>query len=352
MFNRLFTVTVVISFASITLAGQESDSRLQPSRQTATRTSPEARSPQPSARKAYVVPRTPWGDPDLQGNYTNKYEQGTPFERPPELEGRRLEDINAAELSKILKDRQTNSIERAPFNGGDPEGRIGGPAEFRDNNEILKGSSAWFVVDPPDGKIPPVTPEAQQRIRAARRGGSSFSNGPFNSQDDFSLYDRCITRGFPGSMLPAIYGDSYQIVQGQGWVGIRYEMIHETRVIPLDGRPHVGKSIQMDMGDARGRWDGDTLVVETTNFRERSVYRNASAGALKLTERFTRLSPTRLDWRVTVDDATTWTKPWTFAIPLTVNDDEPVFEYACHEGNYAVRNMLSATRAEERASSK
>jgi len=311
-----------------------------------------AQGPAKPGARTYKAPRTAWGDPDISGNYTNKYEQGTPFERPPELEGRRLEDINAAELSKILKDRQTNSIERAPFNGGDPEGRIGGPAEFRDNNEILKGSSAWFVVDPPDGKIPPVTPEAQQRIRAARRGGSSFSNGPFNSQDDFSLYDRCITRGFPGSMLPAIYGDSYQIVQGQGWVGIRYEMIHETRVIPLDGRPHVGKSIQMDMGDARGRWDGDTLVVETTNFRERSVYRNASAGALKLTERFTRLSPTRLDWRVTVDDATTWTKPWTFAIPLTVNDDEPVFEYACHEGNYAVRNMLSATRAEERASSK
>jgi len=311
-----------------------------------------AQGPAKPGARTYKAPRTAWGDPDISGNYTNKYEQGTPFERPPELEGRRLEDINAAELSKILKDRQTNSIERAPFNGGDPEGRIGGPAEFRDNNEILKGSSAWFVVDPPDGKIPPVTPEAQQRIRAARRGGSSFSNGPFNSQDDFSLYDRCITRGFPGSMLPAIYGDSYQIVQGQGWVGIRYEMIHETRVIPLDGRPHVGKSIQMDMGDARGRWDGDTLVVETTNFRERSVYRNASAGALKLTERFTRLSPTRLDWRVTVDDATTWTKPWTFAIPLTVNDDEPVFEYACHEGNYAVRNMLSATRAEERAGAK
>ena len=153
-------------------------------------------------------------------------------------------------------------------------------------------------------------------------------------------------------MLPAIYGDSYQIVQGQGWVGIRYEMIHETRVIPLDGRPHVGKNIQLDMGDARGHWDGDTLVVETTNFRERSVYRNANAGALKLIERFTRLSPTRLDWRVTVDDATTWTKPWTFAIPLTVNDDEPVFEYACHEGNYAVRHMLSATRAEERANAK
>jgi hypothetical protein len=301
-----------------------------------------------TAKAGYKAPRTAWGDPDISGNYTNKYEQGTPFERPPELEGRRLEEINGAELAKILKDRQTTSIERAPFNGGDPSGLIGGPAEFRDNNEILKGSSAWFVVDPLDGKIPAMTAEAQQRIRAMRRGGSSFSNGPFNSQDDFSLYDRCITRGFPGSMLPAIYGDSYQIVQGNGWVAIRYEMIHETRVIPLDGRPHVGRNIQLDMGDPRGHWEGDTLVVETTNFRERSVYRNASPGALKLTERFTRLSPARLDWRLTVDDQTTWTKPWTFAVPLTVNDEEPVYEYACHEGNYAVRNMLSATRAEEK----
>jgi hypothetical protein len=307
-----------------------------------------AQAPAKPGAKTYKAPRTAWGDPDISGNYTNKYEQGTPFERPPELEGKRLEEINAAELAKILKDRQTTSIERAPFNGGDPSGLIGGPAEFRDNNEILKGSSAWFVVDPPDGKIPAMTLEAQQRIRAMRRGGSSFSNGPFNSQDDFSLYDRCITRGFPGSMLPAIYGDSYQIVQGNGWVAIRYEMIHETRVIPLDGRPHVGRNIQLDMGDPRGHWDGDTLVVETTNFRERSVYRNASPGALKLTERFTRLSPARLDWRVTVDDQTTWTKPWTFAVPLTVNDEEPVYEYACHEGNYAVRNMLSATRAEEK----
>jgi hypothetical protein len=307
-----------------------------------------AQGPAKPGTKTWKAPRTAWGDPDISGNYTNKYEQGTPFERPKDLEGRRLEDIKGDELAKILKARQTNSIERAPFNGGDPDGLIGGPAEFRDNNEILKGTSAWFVVDPPDGLIPAMTPEAQQRIRAMRRGGSSFSNGPFNSQDDFSLYDRCITRGFPGSMLPAIYGDSYQIVQGQGWVAVRYEMIHETRVIPLDARPHIGKNIQMDMGDARGHWEGDTLVVETTNFRERSVYRNASPGVLRLTERFTRVSSTKLDWRLTVDDQTTWTKPWTFAIPLIVNDDEPVFEYACHEGNYAVRNMLSATRAEER----
>jgi hypothetical protein len=303
--------------------------------------------------RAYKAPRTAWGDPDISGNYTNKYEQGTPFERPRELDGKTLDQITPAELKDILAARQKNSIERAPFNGGDPEGRIGGPAEFRDNSEILKGSTAWFVVDPPDGHIPAQVPEAAARIRALPRNGSSFSNGPFNNFTDFSLYDRCITRGFPGSMLPAIYGDSYQIVQGQGWVGIRYEMIHETRIIPIEsgtaGRLHPGKNVHLEMGDARGHWDGDTLVVETTNFKARSAYRNADPETLKLTERFTRTSPARLDWRVTVDDPHTWTKAWTFAVPLTVSNEEPVYEYACHEGNYAVRNMLSATRAEDKA---
>jgi hypothetical protein len=305
------------------------------------------------AQTKYKAPRTAWGDPDISGNYTNKYEQGTPFERPRELDGKTLDQITPAELKDILAARQKNSIERAPFNGGDPEGRIGGPAEFRDNSEILKGSTAWFVVDPADGRIPAQVPEAAARIRALPRNGSSFSNGPFNSFTDFSLYDRCITRGFPGSMLPAIYGDSYQIVQGQGWVGIRYEMIHETRIIPIEsgnaGKPHPGRNIHLEMGDARGHWDGDTLVVETTNFKARSAYRNADPETLKLTERLTRISPTRLDWRVTVEDPHTWTRPWAFAVPLTVNDEEPVYEYACHEGNYAVRNMLSATRAEEKA---
>ena len=150
-------------------------------------------------------------------------------------------------------------------------------------------------------------------------------------------------------MMPAIYGNSYQIVQGQGYVAIRYEMIHETRVIPLDGHAHVGKGIQLDMGDARGHWEGDTLVVDTTNFKERSVYRNANPETLKLTERFTRVAPDKVTWAVTVDDPATWTRPWTFAMPLTLNDGEPLMPYECHEGNYGLRNILSAARADEKA---
>jgi hypothetical protein len=169
----------------------------------------------------------------------------------------------------------------------------------------------------------------------------------YGSWEELSLYDRCITRGYPNSMLPAIYGDSYQVVQGPGFVAIRIEMIHETRMIPLDGRGHVGPSIRLDMGDARGRFEGDTLIVETTNFRARSAYRNANPQALRLVERFTPTSRDSMEWTVTVDDPTTWTRPWTFSIPLTRNDEEPVHEYACHEGNYAMTNILSGSRAAE-----
>jgi hypothetical protein len=148
-------------------------------------------------------------------------------------------------------------------------------------------------------------------------------------------------------MIPGVYGNSYRILQGPGWVGIIYEMVHEARVIRLDGRPHIGKAIRLDMGDARGRWEGDTLIVETTNFKERSAYRNANPETLRLVERFTRAAADRIEWSVTVDDPSTWTRPWTFAVPLTVNDREPVYEYACHEGNYGLHNILSAARAIE-----
>ena len=300
-----------------------------------------------SAGSSWTAPRTPWGDPDLQGNYTNKYETSTPFERPKEFEGRRMEDITAHELAAAVARRQDDTLARAKFFGGDPEGKIGNSAEFRDIYEITKGSRPWFVIDPQDGKIPPILPEARTRIANAPRTGS-FGNGPFNSHQDFSLMDRCITRGLPGSMLPGQYGNSYQIVQGPGFVAIRYEMVHETRIIPLDNRERVSAPIRSDMGVPRGRWEGNTLVVETTNFKARSAYRNANADTLKLVERFTRTATDKIEWTVTVDDPTTWSRPWTFAIPLTMNDQEAIFEYACHEGNQAIKNILNAARAAER----
>ena len=286
------------------------------------------------------APRTPWGDPDLQGTYTNTYENGTPLERPDEFAGRKLEDIKGEELVAIRKQIQQRAV-------GAFQGPIHAPDNWwQDNLDLHKGSQAWLVIDPPDGKIPPMTPEAQKRIadRAAARKASG--RGPADSYTDRSLYDRCITRGLPGSMMPSIYGNQYQIVQAPGYVAILYEMIHETRVIPLDGRGTIAKSLTQDMGEARGRWEGDTLVVTTTNFKERSVYRNANAETLVLTEKFQRVAPDKVRWTVTVDDPKTWTKPWTFSLPLTA-DPNPVPLYECHEGNYGLKNILSAARAEE-----
>jgi hypothetical protein len=292
-------------------------------------------------------PKTPWGDPDLQGYYTNKYEYGTPFERPAAFAGKRVDEVSAQELADLMKQRQQEALDRAPFLGGDPEGKIGNSAEFRDIYEVTKGSRAWFVTNPPDGKIPPVLPEARSRVQDAGRRGS-FGGGPFNGPEDFSLWERCITRGLPGSMLPGVYGNSYQIVQGPGFVAVRYEMVHETRVIPLDSRPRLGKDLRFDIGSARGHWEGDTLVVETTNFKQRSAYRNANADTLRLVERFRLTSADRVEWSVTVEDPSTWAEPWTFAMPLTRNEDEAVELYECHEGNHAIFNILGAARAAER----
>jgi len=333
MVKRLMLLAAVVAAGSVSVAAQ----------------APAPARPPVKPATTYAPPKTAWGDPDLSGNYTNKYEQGTPFERPAELEGRTLADITSQELADLIVKRQQAAIERDRFLSGDPTGTIAGPLEFRDIFEVKKASRAWFVTDPPDGKIPTMTPEARQRISARRPTGSSFSNGTYDSYESLGLYDRCITRGYPGSMLPAIYGDSYQIVQGQGFVAIRIEMIHETRIIPLGNQPHVSRNVQLEMGDARGHFEGNTLVVETTNFKERSIYRNGNPKTFRLVERFTPTSKKTLEWSVTVDDPATWTRPWTFSLPLTVNDDEPLYEYACHEGNYAMQNILSWSRKSETA---
>jgi hypothetical protein len=306
----------------------------------------------PVVGQTWTPPRTPWGDPDLQGNYTNKYEQGTPFERPAEFEGRTLDQIKGNELAQLVKERADELLLNSPFTGGDPvAGNFGGAPAFYDRFEASRGSRPWFVVDPPDGRIPQMSPEGQKEsaARAAARAAARKGRGPSDSYTDRSLYDRCITRGLPGSMMPANYGNSYRIIQSPGYVAISYEMVHETRIIPLDGRPQVGTAIRQYMGEPRGRWDGNTLVVETSRFKNDPVYRGSNPAALTLIERFTLVAPDKIDWSVTVDDPTSWTRPWTFAMPLTRNDEEAIFEYACHEGNLAMPNLLSAARAAEAA---
>ena len=325
-FSRLMTVaTVLIATCMVT-----------------TPVSGQTRTPVKTATKKWTPPRTPWGDPDLQGSYSNTSENGTPLERPEIFEGRKLEDIKGQELEAIKREAQKRTIEnfQGPLHA--PDGW------WQPDLNMTKGSQAWLIVDPPNGKIPPLTPEATQRAAARAAARRASGRGPADSWEDRSLYDRCISRGLPGSMMPAIYGNSYQIVQAPGYVSIIYEMIHEIRVVPLDGRPHAGSSMRSYVGDARGHWEGDTLVVETTNFRDEGIYRNANPATLRVTERFTRTSSDTVKWSVTINDPETWTAPWTFAMPLT-KEEGPVLEYACHEGNLGLMNILSVARAEEKA---
>jgi hypothetical protein len=293
------------------------------------------------ATSTYIPPKTAWGDPDLQGWFTNLSENGTPMERPNQFAGRQLEDVTGDELAAIKRDAQKRTVESFA-------GPLHAPEDWwQVDLNMVKGSQAWLIIDPADGKIPALTPEARARDAARTAARRNSGRGPSDSWEDRSLYDRCITRGLPGSMMPVIYGNSYQILQAPGYVAIRYEMIHETRIIPLDGRPHSSPALRSYMGDARGHWEGDTLVVETTNFRDDGTFQNANGATLRLTERFRRTAADSVRWAVTVEDPMTWTRPWTFSMPLTMDDSQPVLEYSCHEGNLGLRNILSAARAEE-----
>ena len=286
--------------------------------------------------KNWVPPKTPWGDPDLQGNFTNKDEANTPYERPKVFEGRRMEDITPQELAAEIIVRQKGVAEEAAIVDQGP------PSHFRDSMNATN-SRPWFVIDPPEGKIPPMTAEAQTHVkpRAPRYVRA-------DSYEDLGLSDRCIANRIPPSaMQPGIYGNSYQILQTPDYVAIRNEM-GPTRLIPLDGRPQANPSMHSYVGDARGRWEGNTLLVETTNFNEKIDYRGVSIKTLHLIERFTRIAPKTVEWTVTLDDQATWTRPWTFSVPLTEDDTQLILEYACHEGNYGLANILSASRAVEK----
>jgi hypothetical protein len=309
--------------------------------------------------QTFSPPKTPWGHPDLQGIYSNDDETGTPMERPAQFEGKTLVDITPAELQKIVKERNEKFVEGV--SGTEFAGGLRPPAHLIFDTFDRKNSRAWLVVDPPDGRIPRRTDAAS---RPRTRGVSTNANprGPFNSWLDMGLYDRCITRGIPNSMMPAGYGSRYDITQSPDSVVIRYEMIHEARVIPLDpstssgspraelrsdGRPRATGPRKF-LGDARGWWEGATLVVETSNFLPETAPQGATEHVV-MTERFTAVAPNVVEWRVTFEDPDTWTRPWTYVMPLTkVDYSQQVFEYACHEGNHAMRNILSAARVEEK----
>jgi hypothetical protein len=297
-----------------------------------------------SPTRAKVVPRTPWGDPDLQGVWTSDEESGVPFERPNGLGSKDV--LEGEELDRVLEQREQQRAENAPLAGGETGA---GPTHWYENWG-RKSPRTSMVIDPADGRIPALTDEAQRRQASRAQDRARSGRGPSDSWEDRSLYDRCITRGLPAVMFPTIYNNNTRLVQGPGYVAITYEMIHETRLVPLDGRAHVSPHLRTFLGDARGHWEGDTLVVDTTNFTDRTNYRG-SGETLHLIERFTRADEKGLRYEVTVNDPDTFLKPWTAALNLTPTSN--LFEYGCHEGNYAMKNILSAARSEEkRAASK
>jgi len=286
--------------------------------------------------KSWTVRHTPWGDPDLQGTWTNT--TTTPFERPDDLAGKK------ALTGQELETRDREVAARVSFDNRPRPGSPGGYNEFWVERGRLFSQTS-LIVDPPSGKIPALTPEAQKRSQdrdAYRKAHSA------DSWEDVGLFTRCLTRGLPSAMMPGFYNHNYQIVQAPGWVAINIEMIHETRLIPLDGRPHIGRNIRQWLGDSRGRWEGTTLVVETTNFTPKAEFRGAGEN-MRLVERFTRTGPDTVDYRFTVEDPTTFTQAWTASIPMTTLS-ERIYEYACHEGNYGIYNILAGHRAEEKAS--
>lgn len=316
MSNRLFTSASIVAVIASALAMEVPAVGQAPGSKTA------------SAK--YAPPRTPWGHPDLRGTYSNS--TVVPLERPDNAKQGQLTDAEVEE--RFQKHRKNLFAKR--------EGDTGFYNEFwwewgKDNNRTS------LIVDPPDGKLP-VKPGVRERNKALATIDKPAT------WEDMNVFDRCITRSLPGSMLPGFYGHYYQILQTPDYVVLRIELIHDVRIIPLDNRPHLGQNIRQWLGDSRGRWDGDTLVVETTNLNDKvkawgGTYFGAGAD-FKLVERFRRADANTIDYQFTVEAPSMFTRPWTVALPLWHTDDK-IFEYACHEGNYAMPHSLSGTRAME-----
>ena len=307
--------------------------------------------------KGFTPPKTPWGDPDISGNFNTSPEANTPMERPNEWAGRQMDSITAEEMKEAIARRQQNAVESAPFaGGGEPEEgiAIAVPIHWFDNLASVN-NRPWFVIDPADGKIPPVTPavvarraEGAKAEAAARKAPGFRPGGRRDNYVERSSGERCITFFGGAWRTPIIYGNAHQLLQTPDFVVFRSEMVHEARIIPLDGRPHPNKNVEVHFGDARGYWDGNSLVVETTNIHPDLVTYGSPGTTLRVVERFTRIAPDKVEWTVTLDDPTTWTRQWTYSYPMTIDDSKPIYEYACHEGNYGMANLLSAGRLSDK----
>lgn len=284
----------------------------------------------------WQVPRMSWGDPDFEGTFTSRDMSGIPMTRPERFGTR--EQLTAAELQERF-----GAPDRAAGLAGDQgdENRLQLSALDSAETGTRTFGYTSYIVDPADGQMPALTEEGQQRQLANRRA----MDGPFFNMADFSYYDRCISRGVTGSIGPSLYGDAMRIVQSPTEVAINYEMLHDTRIIPLDGRPAADGAVRQYMGSSVGRWEGDTLVIETTNFTDQlGVGRVAHSENLKLIERLTRIDPEMIDYVVTVDDPQTFQQPWTYRLTLTTQPGYEVLEYSCHEGNFFVANALRAEK--------
>jgi hypothetical protein len=303
------------------------------------------------SRPDSTVPRAPDGHPDLQGVWTNA--TLTPLERPRTLADRPFfTEEEARALEAQAAGRQAMADDPRVRAQALQRGDIGSYNQFWNDSgtTILPTRQTSLVVDPPDGRVP-LRPEAEARRDATLA----------RSTDDpefMSVWDRCISRGVPGWVIPAGYNNAYQIVQTRDVVVIHSEMIHDARIIPLDGRPPLPSTVQLLEGDSRGRWEGDTLVVETANFGDRNwIATSAASGrikgipqsaALRIVERFTRVAANRIDYEARIEDPAVFTKPWTLAFPLMRDDEYRIYEYACHEGNSAVEGILRGARYQER----
>jgi hypothetical protein len=301
------------------------------------------RAPSHDATGADSGARTPWGDPDLQGTWTTDAAYSIPLQRPAKFGTRaELTDQEYKEKATRVSRRQSDAAR-------------GGSGSIAARSQDARWMTRTFrqtslIVDPPDGRFPALTPAAQKAAASAPMG--TYGNGPLNGPEDFNLYERCITLGVVGSMLPKIYGNGHRIVQAPGFVAITNEMVHETRIVPLDGRAHRSAAMTSYMGDSRGRFEGSSLVVETTNFNGRGNFfgmGNLSGVHARLVERFTRVEAEVMRYEVTITDPETFTRPVTIRIPLTSPGGYQVLPYDCHEGNYALLQALGAERAEDRA---